>query len=208
MFLSINKYTHFYFKSFFLILVIALSHSLLNAQIVEKAPRRQAITLKQAQAWCDTTAIHNPEGIYIHPSSGSTVLVKATGSRKQTWPSLYEIINIESNNLYIAPGQVIGYLTPTADPAEFTLTIYEKFELDLISNPKDYTAKFQANLASITYNKPTKRISFNPLALIPKLNRLFRISTSTPKTACEGFTRIYPINLSSPAYSRRLPLYY
>lgn len=188
--------------------MVFIAHSA-HAKVPAISQRIRPINLTQAQKWCDTTALHSLEGIYYFPSNECVVLIKANDRHPLLPPSCYHIINIESQNILIAPGQIIGYLFPTGDPAQFRLTLYSHITDGGLKKPRDYAARFSPQQAALTYDKPKTRIKFNPLALIPKLNRIIRISHDDPTNNIrEGFIRIYPINTSSPLSAPMLPRYF
>ncbi len=190
------------------ILMVFIAHSA-HAKVPAISQRIRPINLTQAQKWCDTTALHSLEGIYYFPSNECVVLIKANDRHPLLPPSCYHIINIESQNILIAPGQIIGYLFPTGDPAQFRLTLYSHITDGGLKKPRDYAARFSPQQAALTYDKSKTRIKFNPLALIPKLNRFIRISHDDPTNNIrEGFIRIYPINTSSPLSAPMLPRYF
>ncbi len=193
-----------------LILLLAALPFQLSAQIASVAPRHNALTMKEAKAWCDSISLHNPEGIYTCPDLRTIVLVKAVrGLRSNINPGYCEIICIESENINLAPGQVIGYLSPTADPNTISLILYEKITYKGISKPKEYAAKYHSMQGTISYERPKKklRFHFNPLALIPKIGRMVRIvNNTTEHTVPSGFRRIYPepteTGLGSPLFPK------
>lgn len=173
------------------------------------AHRIKPINLTQAHKWCDTTALHSLEGVYYFPSYECLVLIKATDRHTILPPSSYHIINIESQNILIAPGQIIGYLYPTGDPTQFRLTLYTRITDNGLKKPREHAARFTPQQAALIYERPKTNIKLNPLVLIPKLNRFIRITHSDPiNNLREGFIRIYPVNTSSPLSAPLLPRYF
>lgn len=195
----------------FLIVVLAIWLPGLKAfsQIPETGILHESLTLDDAKAWCDTVPIHYPEGIYSFPAQNSVILIKALRHNKSLPATMYELINIESYNILLAPGQVIGYIQATGDPTKYKLTLYSRITTDKLSKPKVYSAKYVSSQGAFTYEKPVRRISFNPLSLIPKLNRLLRITSHDPSdNIVDGFMRIYPEIIPSAANSPLFPLYF
>lgn len=183
--------------------------SLLNqafAQVPDKALHAKPLTMQQAIAYCDSSTLHNIEGIYMLPELNASVLVR---SNHQFSTSPYELLCIESLNLFLPPGTIIGYLYPTGDPSSLSLFLYSSIKKKGISKPRKYAAKFMPAQGAITYQKGHKNITLNPLALIPRLNRLLRITDSNPaREQSIGLTRIYPPLTTSPATSTYYPRYF
>lgn len=180
-----------------------------ETRVQASAPRLAPVTMKQAREWCDTTALHSLEGLYFFPAQGSVVLVKARDRNPLVPPAEYIIVNIESRNILISPGQVTGYLYPTGDPMRFRLTLYTRATDAGLKRPKNFAVKYQPQQATLTYEKPSTRFTFNPLALLPGLTRLLRLTHTDPaKNLAEGLVRIYPVNTASPLSAPLLPRYF
>lgn len=196
-----------YFFKVCLIVVLLCCAAEISAQIPQKAPRHKVITIKEAEKWCDTQTIKNPEGIYWYPKYQAVVLVRNVG-RGYAKLGPYEIVFIQCDNLLYPPGQVIGYISTTGDPTQLSLTLYKKVEVSGLSKPQQFIAKYNASQCAITYQRPYTKFSFNPFSLIPKIGRFIRFSHTDPNIhATEGLQRIYPKVLTSPLNSFQLPIY-
>lgn len=173
------------------------------ARVPAKAVKYPAISIEQAEAWCDSVPLHTPEGIYAFPRRNAVVLVRATAAGH------YEIVCVECRNLLIPSGQVIGYISPTGHPTRLRVSLYTDVSLKALTRPREYSATLHPSHASISIDMPTTKYSFNVLALIPTLRRLLRIEKSDPASSIPtGLIRIYPPDNGSGSTSTLLPRYF
>lgn len=175
-----------------------------------QAPFIEGIDSRSAKAYCDSTPIRNPEGIYLWPEHDASVLLRAIKSAPHSPATGYEIINIESSDLRLEPGQVVGYMYSTPSAAEYHIYIYTDISLNGLSKPAHRAAKYDPTQGSIQIKGKKLKLNFNPLALIPRMRSLLRYQTTDPASDLpDGFIRLYPSTLPSPGTSASpYPRYY
>lgn len=111
----------------------------------------------------------------------------------QSIPTEYEIINIESSDIMLQPGQVLAYLYPTASPDKFHAYVYENIGIRNLSRPKHKAADFNHRKQTIILQSKKRTFSINPLGLIPRMRSILRMRTEDPVTDLpQGLRLIYP----------------
>lgn len=175
-----------------LALLAALSLRAHTPQPPDKAPLIHGMDLQAAKAYCDSMPIRDPEGIYVWPEKGSLVLIRTCAHTGEI-PSAYEIINLESADILLPPGQVTGYIYPSPTAEDFHLYIYGDIGRDGASSPKHMAATHEPMQQSFRFKGRKTSVTLNPLSLIPHLRSLLRIKTENPADAIpDGLRRIYP----------------
>lgn len=180
-----------------------------SAQIPSCAPFRGITDLEGCKAWCDTTPLKHIEGIYSFPGHNSLVQVKLAKNRQSLQPGYCEIISLLSHNILEEPGQVIGYLLPTGETTKYKLVLYTSFKPDRVSKPKEYAVTFNSAQGVLSIQKSKGRMSFNPLALLPKIGRIFRFypGNNPARMLPEALVRIYPPVRDNTGSAPIFPIY-
>ncbi len=169
-----------------------------NPQAPEKAPFIHGMDLQAARAYCDSMPIRDPEGIYVWSEKGAVVLLRAC-THAGDIPSAYEIINLESADILLPPGQVTGYMYPSPTAEDFHLYIYGDIGKEGASSPRHMAATYEPMQQSFKFKGRKTSVSLNPLSLIPHLRSLLRIKTENPADAIpDGLRRIYPAPIPTP----------
>ena len=166
--------------------------------IPDKAPIIPDMDLKAAKAYCDTTPIRDPEGIYIWPANGEVVLLTAdthTGNA----PTAYKIINLESRDILLSPGQVTGFLFSSPTARDFHLYLYTDISAESVSSPQHMAATYDPSQQVFKFKNRKTKININPLSLIPHMRSLLRIKIEDPVSGIpDGLRRIYPAPHPTP----------
>ncbi len=139
--------------------------------------------IDRAKALCDSLPLQGPEGIWLYPEDGVTVLVT---ERKQLssiqFPS-FEIRVIETSDVRMRPGDLIGVLTATTERNKYEAQFYTERKNNLLLKPKTVMAQINEEGESMilkqTKPKFNLRFTFNPSILLPKMWRVIRMNTST-----------------------------
>ncbi|MCM1005239.1 MAG: hypothetical protein NC402_02960 [Prevotella sp.] len=159
-----------------------------------------------ARAYCDSTALRSPEGIYYWPDRNVVVLVRAS-HKMHGLATEFEAVAVESSDILLEPGAVLAYFYPTASPKEYHAYIYENVSSESISSPKHKSAKFSDENQTMLMEGKKLKFTFNPLALIPRMRSVFRLRQDNPVSELpNGLTRIYPPNTAT-AKSLLFPRY-
>ena len=159
-----------------------------------------AMTAQGARDYCDTNPIRDPEGIYLWHERGATVLVrKFHPAFAASGAVAYEIVALESPDILTPPGQVLGYLYPSASPEQYTLWLYTRQDAEGISAPKKMAATYAPIQCTLQFKGKHLKFDLNPLALIPRMRSFAGLSYDDPTSAIpSGLQRIYPAPTPSP----------
>ena len=92
-------------------------------------PPRQAMVLpgyspEEAKARLDASPLQPIEGIWEYPDEMVTVVVERFSSPQFSGKLKYRIVLIDSEDLSLLPGTVIGYIAESADDRKFELWLY------------------------------------------------------------------------------------
>ena len=162
------------------------------------------MNMERATAYCDTAAIRGIEGIYLWADRDAVVLLRAT-RKMHSAATEYEIVNIESSDIMYAPGAVMGYLYPTGATDAFHAYLFDNIEPDKAVKPKHKSAKYTSSDHSIKFDGKQTKLSFNPLAIIPRVRSIMRIKQTDPLADLpDGLLLIYPVTNASLPFPRYL----
>lgn len=171
-----------------ILLSILLSAALLPIRAAEPAP-----SVASAREWCDTTAITGLTGIYVWPDREAIVLVRPASPGLPT--PVYHLVCLESPDIYVPPGTLIGVLTPTAVGSSYKLEAYTGFNEKGGSRRQKYTAKADLSKGEIVLSSARLKTTVRPLSLIPGLRGILNVSRENPASSQpHAMTRIYPLS--------------
>ena len=169
-----------------------------------------------AKAYCDSTALEDPEGIWIYPDDGVTVLIARRDALSLSSLSIYDIRVIESDDVRLRPGDLLGSLSASPERKKFDISLYTERGASGLLKPKAVSATLgdEGETLILKKDKPkfNLRFTFNPSTLLPKLWRIVRINGSSSSTSGSnnspsvGMVKVYP-SYDGNGSSRRRPRY-
>ncbi|MDE5882494.1 MAG: hypothetical protein K2H60_12255 [Muribaculaceae bacterium] len=167
-----------------------------------------------AKALCDSLPLQSPEGIWIYPEDGVTVLVTQKKQLSTSQLPIFEIRVVETSDVRMHPGEVIGLLSATPERNKYEAQFYTERKNDLLLKPKTVVAQIndegETMILKQTKPKFNFRFTFNPSILLPKMWRVIRMNTTsgnnTSSTPAIGMVKIYP-SYDGNGSSRRQPRY-
>lgn len=168
-----------------------------------------------AKALCDSLPLQGPEGIWIYPEDGVTVLVTRRKQLSSTQLPSFEMRVVETSDVRMHPGDIIGILTATPERNKYEAQFYTERKNNLLLKPKTVLAQIndEGETMILKQNKPkfNLRFTFNPSILLPKMWRVIRMNTSAGNnnkslTPAIGMVKIYP-SYDGNGSSRRQPRY-
>lgn len=167
-----------------------------------------------AKALCDSMPLQSPEGIWIYPEDCVTVLVTQKKQLSATQLPSFEIRVVETSDVRMRPGEVIGILSATPERNKYEAQFYTERKNNLLLKPKTVIAQIndEGETMILKQSKPkfNFRFTFNPSILLPKMWRVIRMNTSSANTTslapAIGMVKIYP-SYDGNGSSRRQPRY-
>lgn len=167
-----------------------------------------------AMTLCDSLPLQQPEGVWIYPEDGVTVLITRVKQLSASHLPTFEIRVVETSDVRMHPGDIIGTLSATPERNKYEAQFYTERKNDLLLKPKTVIAQINddGETMILKQNKPkfNFRFTFNPSILLPKMWRVIRMNTSsgnnTSLTPAIGMVKIYP-SYDGNGSSRRQPRY-
>ena len=152
-------------------------------------------TPESARELLDASPLQPIEGIWEYPDEMITVLIEHFESPRFSRKIKYRIVLIDSEDMSLLPGTVIGYIAESADNHKFELWLYSEHDGMRLFGPGKCVATLTDNNTSLTFKKNSLkvRLRFNLSRFLPKLFRFISIYPSVKKEELPvGFNKIYP----------------
>lgn len=172
--------------------------------------------IEAAKSFCDSTALEEPEGIWIYPDDGVTVLITHRNNLSPSSLPEYDIRVVDSSDVRLHPGDVIGKLSALPERKKFEVSLFTERGAQGLLKPKTILATLgdegETLLLKKEKSKFNLRFTFNPSILLPKLWRVVRTNSSMntspmqATSAAVGLVKIYP-SYDGNGSSRRKPRY-
>lgn len=142
------------------------------------------------------------EGIWYYPKEQTKLAIERWKGEKNI---AYRIILIESPDLQLLPGTVVGYLAPSAVDNKFEMWLYSEHDHVNMTSPLNCVATLNANATSLTFDPPHWKLKVR-VNLARFLPSFFRGISITPDIEREklpiGFTKVYPRNGNGNAFDK------
>ncbi len=161
--------------------------------------------IQEARDICDSRPLTAPEGIWLYPDDQVTVLIFASSAAGPNSLPQYDITVVDSSDVRMSPGTVIGKIESTPDVQNYKMTLFTSRKGNIPVSPRECLATLDKD-GDVFYVKGKKlKIRFNPMSLLPRFWRIARISTGNPlQRLPAGMVRIYP-SYDGNGSSRRSP---
>lgn len=174
----------------------------------------EVFDIDAAKVLCDSLPLHDPEGIWIYPEDGVTVMILRRSQSLFSELPDYDIRVVETTDTRLRNGEIIGRLKSTPERNKFEVDLFTERHNNLLLKPKTVIAKLsdEGETMILTQNKPkfSFRFTFNPSILLPRLWRIVRLNSSSGHNSevrpAIGMIKIYP-SYDGNGSSRRRPRY-
>ncbi|MBD5311926.1 MAG: hypothetical protein HDS13_07210 [Bacteroides sp.] len=159
-----------------------------------------------AREWCDTTALHPIEGVWMYPEDNVTVLVRRLPDENRNAYRVYDISVVDTPDCSMTPGESIGSLESTADPKAFRLRLFTDRKKGSLSSLTDCAARL-SDEENLRVEIPKVRFRLGSLSVLPKFWRMVRVRIDNPASRLPvGMIKIYP-SYDGNGSSRSTPRY-
>lgn len=143
--------------------------------------------------YVDTRGASGVEGIWEYPGDGITVLIIRDDYDRYK----YDVWVIESDDVRLKPGMLMGSLHESAQAGKFRLSLYTSVEHGLLSNLRDCYAALSKDGQSLIVESAKIKVRVSNSTLLPmfwnKLRLGLRLNVSNPlEKLPEGLRRVYP----------------
>lgn len=142
-----------------------------------------------AQEWCDHAGLRRIEGIWEFPDDHTRVLVRRrTGVEME-----YDIVAVDSPDCRLKPGDTVGYIKESPDPARFEFYMYRTKSRGKFHDLGKCMARLASDGNAIYVSASRLKATLRSLSFLPKFWRSVRISVDRPADDIpKGMVRVYP----------------
>lgn len=150
----------------------------------------------------DETDMQPLEGIWYYPNEEMTLGIERYRGEHNIG---YRIILLESQDINVMPGTVIGYIARTALDNKYQLWLYSQRDKVTLIKPLECVATLNEAATTLTFDPPHWKVKvrvniarflptlFNGVSIIPE-----RVGESTPI----GFRKVYPEGSDKSPFNR------
>ena len=168
--------------------------------------RRLPLDLTEARALADSLPLADVEGIWEYPEDRVKVMVL----RERSEVYSYTISVVESDDVRLRPGTLLGTLAESAKPGVYSLKHYTTVKGGALSKMADCKAEYDKRSATLIVEAPKIRMHLSPGLILPlfwqRLRLITRLRMEDPASEVpQGLRKIYPSPHGIDA--RRLPIY-
>ena len=140
----------------------------------------------------DETDMQPLEGIWYYPNEEMTLGIERYRGQHNIG---YRIILLDSPDINVMPGTVIGYIAASALDNKYQLWLYSQRDKTTLKKPLECVATLNREATAFTFDPPRWKVKarFNIARFLPTLFRgVSIIPDKTGETLPVGFRKIYP----------------
>ena len=140
----------------------------------------------------DETDMQPLEGIWYYPDEEMTLGIERYKGQHNIG---YRIILLDSPDINVMPGTVIGYIASSADDSKYRLWLYRQRDHVTLIKPLECVATLNGTATTLTFDPPhwKVKVRVNIARFLPSLfNGLSIIPEKVEERLPIGFRKIYP----------------
>ena len=140
----------------------------------------------------DETDMQPLEGIWYYPNEEMTLGIERYHGKHNIG---YRIILLDSPDINVMPGTVIGYIAASAVDNKYQLWLYSQRKRTTLKKPLECVATLNSEATTFTFDPPRWKVKvrFNIARFLPTLFRgVSIIPEKTGESLPVGFRKIYP----------------
>lgn len=183
-----------------LVMIFMLSHRSVAVEQPEMPFRCEILKdydEESVKARCDATDLQPLEGIWYYPDERMTIVIERCENPLNNNVQDYRFVLVDTDDMSLLPGTVIGYCSPTVDGSKYKLWIYSEQKGSILENPQMCVATLDGNNDEIHIERSEvkMKVRVNFSRFLPKLLKGISIVPSKKEVkAPEGLMKIYPKN--------------
>ena len=150
----------------------------------------------------DETDMQPLEGIWYYPNEEMTLGIERYRGEHNIG---YRIILLESQDINVMPGTVIGYIARTALDNKYQLWLYSQRDKVTLIKPLECVATLNAAATTLTFDPPhwKVKVRVNVARFLPTLfNGLSIVPDKVGEQLPIGFRKIYPEGSDNHPFNR------
>jgi len=162
------------------------------ADVPSKSVIINGLDIDSMRVRLDETDVQPLEGIWYYPNEEMTLgIERYSGSHNIG----YRIILLDSPDINVMPGTVIGYIAASAVDSKYQLWLYSQRDKFTLKKPLECVATLNKEATTFTFDPPRWKVKvrFNIARFLPTLFRgVSIIPDKTGEDLPVGFRKIYP----------------
>ena len=180
------------------LILIALLFALLPINVAgrdivpKKSVVRNGIDVDSMRTRLDESDLQPLEGIWYYPNEEMTLGIERYRGNHNIG---FRIILLDSPDINVMPGTVIGYIAASAVDNKYQLWLYSQRDKVTLKKPLECVATLNKEATTLTFDPPKWKVKVR-LNIARFLPTLFRGVSIIPERAGEslpvGFRKIYP----------------
>ena len=150
----------------------------------------------------DETDMQPLEGIWYYPNEEMTLGIERYRGKHNIG---YRIILLDSPDINVMPGTVIGYIATSAVDSKYQLWLYSQRDKLTLKKPLECVATLNKDATTFTFDPPRWKVKvrLNVARFLPTLFRgVSIIPEMTGETLPVGFRKIYPEGGADTPFNR------
>lgn len=154
----------------------------------------------KVKQWCDATDLQPIEGIWYYPDEKLSVVIERCSDEEVKISTTYRIVLIDSDDMSLLPGTIIGYCEQSAEKEKYRMWIYSEQNATILENLHFCVAALNKDCDELIIERSgiNIKVRVNFARFLPQLLKGISIVPEAKKAeAPEGFRKIYPGNNSA-----------
>ncbi|MBP5498305.1 MAG: hypothetical protein J6X81_02920 [Muribaculaceae bacterium] len=189
-------------KQYLTLLLTVLATLLAAATPPEQSVIIDGVDLPMMKQRLATSDLQPEEGIWYYPAEEMTLAIEKYNGEKNI---SYRIILVDSPDVELMPGTVIGYIATSVLKNKMKLWLYSERSHLTLTSPLECVATLSSDASTITFEPPRWKVKVrvNVARFLPTI---FRGVGITPEKSEEklpiGFRKIFPADGNGETFSK------
>ena len=170
--------------------------------VPKKSVILDGIDIDSMRVRLDESDMQPLEGIWYYPNEEMTLGIERYRGKNNIG---YRIILLDSPDINVMPGTVIGYIAASAVDNKYQLWLYSQRDNVTLKKPLQCVATLNREATAFTFDPPKWKVKvrFNIARFLPTLFRgVSIIPEKTGETLPVGFRKIYPEGGNGTPFNR------
>ena len=175
-----------------MLLAVLPQAAMAGSRVPKKSIVLDGLDVDSMRVRLDETDMQPLEGIWYYPNEEMTLGIERYKGQRNIG---YRIILLESPDISLMPGTVIGYIESSAVDSKYRLWLYSQRDHLTLKKPLECVATLNAKATTLTFDPPhwKVKVRVNVARFLPTL---FKGVSIVPEKVEEqlpvGFRKIYP----------------
>ena len=185
-----------------LLLLMPLMALAKGGVVPKKSVILEGLDLDSMRVRLDETDMQPMEGIWYYPNEEMTLGIERYRGEHNIG---YRIILLESADINVVPGTVIGYIAATAVDNKYQLWLYSQRDRITLIKPLECVATLNDAATTLTFDPPhwKVKVRLNIARFLPTLfNAVSIVPGMTGEQVPVGFRKIYPETIGNNKFNR------